>query len=89
MAISHTDTSNVGTRGVPAASSTRAIHVVALVLLIIGGLNWGLVGLFNVDLVATIFGSMTTAARAVYAVVGLAALWGIVTTVQVARREAA
>ncbi len=54
----------------------KAVNMVALILMIIGGLNWGLVGLFNVDLVATLFGAGTTLARLVYVLVGLAALWG-------------
>ena len=54
-----------------------AIDWIALILVIVGGLNWGLVGFFNFDLVATIFGAMSTVARVVYAVVGVAALWTI------------
>jgi hypothetical protein len=53
------------------------IDWIALVLVIIGGLNWGLVGLFDFDLVASIFGAMSTVARIVYALVGIAALWTI------------
>lgn len=49
---------------------------IALALAIIGGLNWGVIGLFNFDLVAFICGgSGTWLARIIYAVVGLAALW--------------
>jgi uncharacterized protein len=48
---------------------------VAIVLLIIGGLNWGLIGLFGFDLVAWILGSMTIASRIVYSVVGLSAIY--------------
>ena len=47
---------------------------IALVLLIVGGLNWGLVGLFNFDLVAFIFGGGSLLARAVYVVVAVSAL---------------
>ena len=46
----------------------------ALTLMIIGGLNWGLVGFFKFDLVAWMFGPMTILSRLVYAVIGLAAL---------------
>jgi uncharacterized protein len=53
----------------------NAIDWIALILVIIGGLNWGLVGLFNFDLVATLLGEMTIAARVVYTLVGIAALW--------------
>lgn len=54
-----------------------AIDWIALILVIVGGLNWGLVGFFDFDLVAIIFGAMSTVARIVYAVVGVAALWTI------------
>ena len=48
---------------------------VALVLVIIGAVNWGLVGLFNFDLVAGIFGSMTWLSKIIYDLVGLAGLY--------------
>ena len=48
---------------------------VALVLVIVGGLNWALVGLFNFDLVATIFGDMSILSRIVYTLVGLSAIY--------------
>jgi uncharacterized protein len=50
------------------------VSIIALVLLIVGGLNWALVGLFNVDLVAAIFGTMSTMSRIVYVLVGVAAV---------------
>lgn len=50
---------------------------IAVILLIIGGLNWGLVGIFQWDLVAAIFGAMSTVARIIYALVGVAALYKI------------
>jgi uncharacterized membrane protein YuzA (DUF378 family) len=56
----------------------RAINTVTLLLLIIGGLNWGLVGLFGFDLVATIFGEMSMLSRIVYALVGISAIVQIV-----------
>ena len=56
----------------------RAINVLTLVLLIVGGLNWGLVGLADFDLVAAIFGDMSPLARIVYVLVGLSAAWQIV-----------
>ena len=49
---------------------------VALVLVIIGALNWGTVGLFGIDLVACIFGGqMGVLARVIYSLVGIAGLW--------------
>lgn len=51
----------------------KTLDVTAAVLLVIGGLNWGLVGLFGFDLVAAALGEMSAASRLVYALVGLAA----------------
>lgn len=56
----------------------RIINTLTLVLLIVGGLNWGLVGLFNFDLVAAIFGEMSALSRIVYTLVGVSALWQII-----------
>ncbi|MGI5979072.1 MAG: DUF378 domain-containing protein [Oscillospiraceae bacterium] len=54
------------------------IDKIALVLSIIGGINWGLVGFFRFDLVSYLFGGQTAmASRVVYALIGLAALWCI------------
>jgi len=54
----------------------RTLNVIALVLLIIGGLNWLLVGLFQFDLVASLFGGQDSwLSRAVYIIVGLCALY--------------
>lgn len=51
---------------------------IALILAIIGGLNWGSIGLFRFDLVAALFGGQTSMiSRIIYALVGLAALWCI------------
>jgi uncharacterized protein len=55
----------------------NALDWVAMVLIIVGGLNWGLVGLFEFDLVATIFGDMSMLSRIVYVLVGLSALYMI------------
>ena len=48
---------------------------IALWLAIIGGLNWGLVGAFNFNLVSLIFGDMSILSRIVYILVGLSAVW--------------
>jgi len=51
---------------------------IALILAIIGGLNWGSIGLFRFDLVAFLFGGQTSAmSRVIYTLVGLAAIWCI------------
>lgn len=56
----------------------RALNIVAQILLIIGGLNWGLVGLFQLDLVAELFGGQAAPlACLIYVLVGLAALYGL------------
>lgn len=51
---------------------------IALILVIVGGLNWGLVGLLDFDLVATIFGDMSFLARTVYSLVGISAVYMII-----------
>ena len=56
----------------------NALNLITLILLIVGGLNWGLVGLFNFDLVAALLGSGSMLARIVYGLVGLSALWQLV-----------
>ncbi len=54
------------------------MDTIALILVIVGALNWGLIGLFNFDLVATIFGGQTALlSRIVYSLVGLAGLYSI------------
>ena len=55
----------------------KVIDKIALVLMIIGAINWGLIAIFNFDLVATIFGDMTILSRIVYGLVGVSGLWGI------------
>lgn len=56
----------------------KIINVVAFILILIGALNWGLWGFFQFDLVAWLFGGDSTwLSRLVYAIVGLAGLWGL------------
>lgn len=64
----------------------RPIDVIAAILLVIGGLNWGLVGLANFDLVAAIFGAGSIFARIVYGLVGFSAVYQIVTIRAIQRR---
>jgi uncharacterized membrane protein YuzA (DUF378 family) len=59
----------------PLGASISALDWIALLLAIIGGLNWGLVGLLNVDFVATVLGPGSPATRVVYGLVGLAAIY--------------
>lgn len=49
-----------------------------MILVIIGGLNWGLVGFFEYDLVAEIFGDMSTVSKVIYDLVGVAALYMVI-----------
>ena len=54
----------------------HTINLLAIILLIVGGLNWGLVGLFDIDLVGSIFHEVLS--RIIFILIGLAALWRIV-----------
>lgn len=57
----------------------RALNIITLLLIIVGGVNWLLVGLADFDLVAALFGGQdATLSRAVYILVGLSALWQLV-----------
>jgi uncharacterized membrane protein YuzA (DUF378 family) len=58
------------------------VDLIALTLVIVGGLNWGLVGLLDFNLVDAIFGAGSTLSRIVYMIVGLAALYMIYFTVR-------
>jgi len=55
------------------------IDWIALILLVIGGLNWGLVGLFRFDLIAALFGYMSWFSRIIYILVGISAIYLIIT----------
>lgn len=55
----------------------KVLDLIALILLIIGGINWGLFGLANLDLVELIFGSIPILAKLIYILVGLSGLYGI------------
>lgn len=52
-----------------------ALDWLFFVLLVVGGLNWGLVGIFKFDLVATLLGDMSTLSRVVYSLVGISAIF--------------
>lgn len=59
---------------------------VALVLVIIGGLNWGLVGLANFDVVAAIFGALPALSKIVYLLVGLSAVYLAITATKLSKK---
>jgi uncharacterized membrane protein YuzA (DUF378 family) len=70
--------------------SVKKLDIVAAVLVVVGGLNWGLVAIAKFDLVATLFGldfgQTNTASRIVYGLVGLAAVYQIVEQAAIRRR---
>lgn len=57
----------------------KYVKLISYLLVIIGALNWGFIGIFNLDLVAKLLGDMTIWSRAVYALVGIAALVSLMT----------
>ena len=57
--------------------NSKGIDYFVLILVIIGAINWGLIGFFKFDLVAFLFGDMTWISRIVYAIVGLCGLYSI------------
>jgi uncharacterized membrane protein YuzA (DUF378 family) len=66
-------------------SAMSAVDYIAMALLIIGGLNWAMVGLFDLDVVARLLGPGSPATRIVYVVVGVAALYSIYTAAKMGR----
>lgn len=63
------------------------MNVLALILMAVGALNWGLIGFFDFNLVAAIFGAGSLLSRIVYCLVGLSGIWGIVMLFQRNVRE--
>lgn len=57
----------------------NVVDWIAWVILVIGGLNWGLIGFFSYDVVENVFANLSGFARVVYAIVGIAAIYSIVT----------
>jgi hypothetical protein len=64
----------------------KSLDVIAAVLVVIGALNWGLVGLFGLNLVALIFGDMTILSRLVYVIVGIAGVYQAIEFKAIQRR---
>jgi uncharacterized protein len=54
--------------------NSKLIHMIALCLAIVGALNWGLVGLFDVNLITKLFGTMPILAKIIYALIGLSGI---------------
>jgi uncharacterized protein len=59
--------------------STKSLHVITYSLILVGALNWGLIGLFEFNLVSTLFGSMPLLEKIVYILVGLSAVYSATT----------
>lgn len=55
----------------------KALDITALVLVIIGAVNWGLIGFFRFDLVSSLFGTGTAFTRIIFALVGIAGLYAL------------
>ncbi len=55
----------------------KTLDYIALVLVVIGAINWGLIGFFSFDLVRAIFGDMTVVSRIIYALVGVSGLYAL------------
>ena len=64
----------------------RTVDIIVAVLLVVGGINWGLVGLFHFDLVAALFGESSPLSRMVYTMVGLCAVYQAVQWKAIQRR---
>ena len=58
-----------------ASAALETVNKICVALLIVGGLNWGLIGLFRFDLVAFLFGDMSWFSRIVYVLVGISGLY--------------
>ncbi|MDD5341136.1 MAG: DUF378 domain-containing protein [Patescibacteria group bacterium] len=64
----------------------NVLDIIALILVEIGGINWGLVGLFKFDLVQWLFGTMPTLAMIVYILIGLSGLYTIYLAMNVTKK---
>ncbi|RII34943.1 DUF378 domain-containing protein [Clostridium chromiireducens] len=55
----------------------KTLNTISLILVIIGGINWGLVGLFDFNLVSALFGTFSAMTRVIYCLIGIASLFSI------------
>jgi uncharacterized protein len=69
-----------------ADSAGSIAAIIALSLLVVGGLNWALVGLFDVDLIAAVLGPSSAESRIAYVLIGVAAVYGLTFFPRLARR---
>lgn len=58
----------------------RTLQIISYILVLIGALNWGLVGLMDIDLVALVFGQMTIVARFIYTIIAISAILSLITS---------
>ncbi len=58
-------------------NAMKIIDTITLILIIIGAINWGLIGIFNFNLVEALFGGFSIISRIIYILVGISGLWGI------------
>ncbi|MFL6671953.1 MAG: DUF378 domain-containing protein [Massilia sp.] len=68
-------------------SAMNAIDYIAMLLLIVGGLNWAMVGLFNIDVIASVFGAGSPGTRLIYILAGAAALYSIYLSTKMASKR--
>ncbi len=54
------------------------LDIIALILIIIGAINWGLIGFFRFDLIASLFGQLSAISRIIYAIVGIAGIYSLI-----------
>lgn len=54
------------------------LDIVALILIIIGAINWGLIGFFRFDLIVSLFGQLSAISRIIYAIVGIAGIYSLI-----------
>ena len=59
----------------------RIVNIIAYILVIIGGINWLIIGVSGFDLVAGIFGTLSVVSRIIYILVGLSAIWLIISPI--------
>ncbi len=65
----------------------KVLDYIALVLVVVGAVNWGLIGFFQFDLVRVLFGDMSILSRIVYGLVGLAGLYALTYFGRIGRNE--
>lgn len=75
------------TTGPGGGTDMTVLDWAALILMIVGAVNWGLVGIFDYNVVAALFGDQTALTRMVYALVGIAGLYGVYMVIKIAGRR--